>query len=321
MKRFSLLLLIVAATGFLVQAQDRQSGQEGRVETKRLILMDGTHESISGYSIEGDRVRYYSTERSSWEELPYSMIDWAATWEYAVNARRETEDRKRNADETAVLEKMEKDARFPLVAPGLRIPAAEGVFLLDTYQGKEQWIRLAQNLGDFKENTGKNILRGIINPVAGAKQTVELRGPRAAMQAHVLSPVIYFSIDPADQTVGYDSHNAGDHLRLVVCPRKKNKRLVATFEIGITGRTRQELQYVKTSVERVSDYWVKISPKAPLKPGEYALVEFDTAGLMNQFVWDFGVDPGAPPNPVALVGDPEAKEPVLHQRPRGSPGP
>jgi len=45
-------------------------------------------------------------------------------------------------------------------------------------------------------------------------------------------------------------------------------------------------------------------------------VEFDKRGSMNQFVWDFGVNPAAPANPATLVGDPERKEPVLMQKSR-----
>jgi hypothetical protein len=67
--------------------------------------------------------------------------------------------------------------------------------------------------------------------------------------------------------------------------------------------------------EPVSEYWVKITPSIPLKPGEYALVEFDDKGTMNEFVWDFGMDPAAPPNPAAMRSSPERSEPVLIQNP------
>ena len=37
---------------------------------------------------------------------------------------------------------------------------------------------------------------------------------------------------------------------------------------------------------------------------------------MNQFVWDFGVNPAAKPNPVVIQANPEKSEPVLIQKPR-----
>jgi hypothetical protein len=46
---------------------------------KKLILADGTFQMVREYHREGDRVRYYSLERSAWEEMPAMLVDWAAT--------------------------------------------------------------------------------------------------------------------------------------------------------------------------------------------------------------------------------------------------
>ncbi len=311
--RCFVFLLFVASSGILsaVQAPEAPNSQ-----VKRLILNDGSYELISRYSIEGDRVRYFSAERFAWEELPYSMIDWAATGKFASQAAQDADRRTNEALENAAREKSEQDARLPLVSPGMRIPASEGVFLLDVYQGKPEWHKLAQNGGELNKNTGSNILRGVINPVAGSKQTVELKGLRAEIQSHVAEPVIYFSVDPADAVMGYNSETAASHLRIVRCKAKKGNRVVATIDIAVYGKVRQKVQNVTARVDRISDYWVKITPLAAMKPGEYALVESDEKGSMNQFVWDFGVDPSAPQNPATLVAEPEKDVPVLIQKPR-----
>ena len=40
----------------------------------RLYLKDGTYHSVREYQTQGDRVRYYSTERSDWEEIPVELV-------------------------------------------------------------------------------------------------------------------------------------------------------------------------------------------------------------------------------------------------------
>lgn len=159
---------------------------------ERLILKDGSYQTATKWEIHGDRVRYYSAERFTWEELPKDLIDWPATDKY--NKERLThreEEVKEAARETAAAE-----PEPPMVAPGLYLPDGGGVFLLDNYQSQPQLIELTQKSGELNKHMGKNILRAAINPLAlSSKQTVELKGARAQTQAHVTQPAIYIDVD------------------------------------------------------------------------------------------------------------------------------
>jgi hypothetical protein len=306
-RRILFWILIVGIC--LLSAPAQQKG-----EFPRLILTDGSYERISQYQIRGDRVRYFSSERNEWEEIPSSMVDWAATKKFAEQASQDASERKNEALERASAEHREDDAHFPLVAPGIRLPSPDGVYLLDIFHEAPELIALTQNGADLNKNTSSNILRGILNPIAGPKQTIELRGLNARVQSHTLLPLMFFPVDPGDSSAGYYSATAKDHLRVVRCREKNGNRVVVALNIAIYGKVKQQADYVEVKVEPMSEYWVKISPVVPLKPGEYALVEFDGKGQMNEFVWDFGVNQAAPPNLPAVQPTPDRNEPVLIQK-------
>ncbi len=69
---------------------------------KKLVLTDGTYQVIREYQRNGERVRYYSLERGDWEEVPASMVDWAAT------AKAEADDQKASAAEVDKIHKQEE---------------------------------------------------------------------------------------------------------------------------------------------------------------------------------------------------------------------
>ncbi len=301
-------------TADVASCQSKETTVKSQV--KRLILDDGSYELVTEYSIQGDRVRYFSAERSAWEELPSSMINWTATEAYARKSAGEASGRIAEAHDRAAEEKREQDAHMPMVAPGLRLPSPDGVFLLDVYKDKPELNMLAQNDADLKKNTGSNILRGVVNPIAGSRQTMELQGLNARIQSHNPEPVLYYSVEASDPSSGFTVKSAKDYLRLVRCENKKGNRVVATMEIAIYGKVSLRAKYVEVKIEPVSDYWVKIVPSDSLKTGEYALIEVDSKGSMNQYVWDFGVNPAAPPNPAIMLAEPEKTEPVLIQKPR-----
>ena len=308
-----LMLLILVATApesFFC----RPSGEEEQPrELKRLILKDGSYELIRQFEIQGDRVRYFSTERNEWEELPNALIDWDATAKFADQNVQQTSAKKQEAMGGASAHRGE-DAQTPTVMPGLKLPPPEGVFLLDSYRGRPELNRLIQKGADINKNTGRNILRGVLNPVSSSKQTIELEGQHAAIQSHVLNPAIYVAVDIGDPTKGYTAQTAYNHLRIVRCEEKNGNRVVAVSNITVYGKVKQSAQYVDVEVEPISDYWVKVIPKETLQTGEYALVEFDEHGSMNLLVWDFGVNPQAPDNSNIFPSIPKKEEPVLIQK-------
>src|SRR6478672_6768071 len=159
---------------------------------KRLILTDGTYQLATKWEIRGERVRYLSAERNEWEEVPKSMVDWAATDKYEKDrAAGKPAPEAVTLDKELEAERQADEAKSPHVAPGLRLPDEGGVVLLDNYQNKPELVELQQSGGEVNKNMKGNILRATINPIASAKQTIELPGLHAKIQAHATLPAIY----------------------------------------------------------------------------------------------------------------------------------
>jgi hypothetical protein len=289
--------------------------EQQTIKAKRLILKDGSYELIREYSIQGDRVHYYSAERREWEDMPHSLVNWDATKQFAEADSGKQSERANETLEKGAKERSEYEARFPLAAPALRLPDPDGVFLLDIYRESPELNELIQNGADLKKNLGRNILRGLINPIVSSKQTIELPGLHARVQSHTLTPSMFISIDRSDPSQLYTSETAKDHLQIVRCEIKNENRIVGNINVAVYGKVKQSIQAVEVKVEALSEHWAKITPAAALEPGEYVLMEFDEKGAMNQFVWDFGVDPAAPQNTNVVLPSFERNKPVLIRKP------
>jgi hypothetical protein len=287
--------------------------------TKRLILKDGSYQSVTKWEVNGDRVRYYSAERAAWEEMPSSLVDWKATeeWEKSAPAAKEQELKDAIAQDEA--EATKEGEANPLVAPGVRLPDGGGVFLLDVYRNRPELAELVQTGSEINKQTGKNILRAAINPIATVKQSIEIKGAHARVQAHTPDPEIYLDIDMDTQSEALD---ISDRLRIVRLQQKKNSRVLGNLKVNIIGNVSQQGVYVKSRAEKFSGDWVKVVPLEPLTPGEYAVVEMLTPKEMNLYVWDFGVNPSAPENASAWKPAPPREiktgteeSPILTPRP------
>jgi len=291
---------------------------------RRLILKDGSYQLVTKYEIKGDRVRYYSAERDEWEELPSSLVDWPATEKYEKErAAGVAVPEAAEVDKELKEEKEVDEAQLPQVAPGLRLPEASGVFLLDNFKGEPQLVEMQQSEGDVSQSRKGNILRAAIDPLAGAKQSIELEGEHAKIQAHVAVPSIYLNVEDDSSQTPWENQpgtpkatNNGesqsqqpqqpqqaekaivpfDRFRIVRVEARKDKRIVGDVKRGVTGKISSDQKYVKTTIDRVAGGWLKVTPAEDLAPGEYVVVEMMGAEGMNLEMWDFGVNPNAPPN-------------------------
>src|SRR6202140_2365137 len=229
--------LIASLLGILALAVLLPSAH-GQQLAKRLVLKDGSYQLATKWEVKGDRVRYLSAERDEWEELPNSLVDWAATDKFekdraaGVPAPEAVE-----LDKEAEAERRAEEAKTPQVAPGLHLPEDGGMLLLDTFQTQPQLILLQQNTGELNRNKKANILRSAVIPIASSKQTIELDGMHASVQAHATLPTLYVNLDDQSSNVGSQQapqqpqqpqqpEQPWDRFHIVRVQAKKGKRII-----------------------------------------------------------------------------------------------
>src|SRR5258708_18928676 len=114
---------------------------EAQAITKRLILKDGSYQLATKWEVNDDRVRYFSSERNEWEEIPISLIDWNATNQYEQDRTAGKMSREAvELDKELEAARQEEELKSPQVAPGLRLPSEGGFYALDTYLAQPQLL-------------------------------------------------------------------------------------------------------------------------------------------------------------------------------------
>jgi hypothetical protein len=284
-------------------------------QAHRLVLKDGSYQSITKYEVHGDRVRYFSAERGEWEEVPKDLIDWDATkrFEEGSLANAPSPEAVELDKEIAAEAKAERE-RAPEVAPRLHLPDESGIFLLDTFDNHPQLDELQQSGADVGESSKTGILRAVINPMSGVKQAIELPGAHAKVQSHTGTPSIYVNAEPDHGTstgapaTAQSSKDAPppvlERYKIIRIDVKGNKRTAGSIQVAPTGKTKTDERMVSSTSASLTGGWIKLSPTEPLAPGEYAVAEILGKEGINLYVWDFGVNPAAPANAFAWNPEP-----------------
>lgn len=235
----------------------------------KLYLKDGTHQVVREYSVNGDRVRYYSTERQDWEELPKELVDFART-EGEVKKKaslREEEDKLIAAED-----KVEREERARLA----RIPVDPGVYFEVGEEMKP--LKLAES--KFVTNRKRSILKVMSPlPIVNGKATVEIDGEHSQFVLKDKRPEFYFRLSD-DESFNFFKLTPGKNTRVV------EKVVIA----AVVNEKVEEPIIVEAFRQQLADRLFKMWPTADLEPGEYALVQY-TEGKMNLQIWDFRVEP------------------------------
>lgn len=283
----SLLFALAILAGLLAPRQSLWAAT-------KLFLKDGTYQLVRSYEVNGDRVRYYSLERSEWEEAPLSLFDLEATRraqtaEQAADAK--SLERARDLDQERF--EIPENTGFQ-IAPGFRLPRDEGVYAFDGIR----IIRLLQSPGEVVTDKKRAALVfALPAPLLRNRSLVVLDGAKAALRLANLQPSFY--IQSAD---GW-----GARAELAVVKAHKDQRIVERIEAARNApKSAEPRSTLPVERQQLAPGLFKLTPTQPLEVGEYALIE-PVENKVNLDVWDFGVD-GAPHGPLK---EPDSEHPPV----------
>jgi hypothetical protein len=246
---------------------------------KKLILTDGSFHIVREYQRQGERVRYYSVERSAWEELPDSMVDWAATEKAEMDAmalQYETTERLRSAAADDIAASIDTGSSLQ-TSSGVILPDPPGFYVLDG----PNVLSLEQTLASSRLDKGRAILKAISGiPLISTKHIIEIPGKRSKVRVQSPEPELYFR----------NADGRSPQLTLVRADVDGDKRQVTTAVTDLTGTTKYEHRELPLMVSQAARGVQRMTMGQKLEPGEYALVETTNEGI-SSYVWDFGVDP------------------------------
>jgi hypothetical protein len=246
---------------------------------KKLILKDGSVQLVREYQVMDDRVRFYSTERSQWEEMPAALVDWDAT------RQSEADQKKGDAALLATVHKQEQMRRvMPLdvdasleAAPGVFIPPGEGLFV---YDGKSV-LRLAQAQAEDKLNK-KMEVAVILTPihVVPSRRNITLHGNHAEVRVHNEQPEFYMRT--ADQRE--------PHMLLIRAKVHGYSRSIEDVDTYFQMAKKVKRNEVVAQRWQIAKGVYRFTISESLEPGEYVFTEIVKGEGTSLYVWDFGVD-------------------------------
>ena len=256
MPRAIIILLLIAASA--------------TAATTRLYLKDGTYQLTREYKLDGDRVRYFSTERGDWEEIPADLVDLKRT---GSEAKRIEETTREEAKTQSEEDKAEREVRREIE----KVPVEPGVYRVQGKDVTTMPLGESKVVGDKK----RSILKALSPiPIVSGKGTLELDGEHSKSLVADTLPEFYIRLAAEER---FGMIRLGAH--------KGNRVVEELTIIPVSKEILEKQDEVEIFRRQVGDGLYKIWPKNALAPGEYAVVEYTaaTSGTINLQTWDFSL--------------------------------
>ena len=204
--RWRLLVAVACAACWLAPVRMARAEEQ-------LCFKDGVCQPVKSYEVVGDRVRYYSLDRSAWEEVPASIVDFEAM-KKADEAEAAAHEEEREAARKLDLQRFDKAENTGFeIAPGVRLPGDQGVFAYDGLRV----VRINQSSPEIVTDKKRAVLAlAIPGPLVKNRAFVILPGVRSPIRVMSTQPTFYVQW----------SDGLGANMALIsIKPRKENRQV------------------------------------------------------------------------------------------------
>lgn len=231
---------------------------------------------VREYQVQGDRIRYYSTDRGDWEEIPKDLVDLEKT----EAQRRQKQDA---ITKEARAQDEEEQAERALRREIESIPVDAGAYIRENGEIKALKSADYQILND-KKRKALQMISPI--PIIPGKATVVIKGERSSFGIKESRPEFFLRL-AKEEKFGI----------IKLTPNsKKNFRIVENVSIiPVAHENMETRKQIETFETQLVGNLYKVWPEKPLTPGEYALMEFaDDENAEKEdialLIWDFAIE-------------------------------
>lgn len=234
----------------------------------KLYMTDGSYQLVNEYKVEQDRVRFYTVERSEWEEVPLEMVDLKRTKaDAAAKEEQVAKDTRMLTEENAARQALRNEIK--------RVPQDPGVYW---FEGDKTYHLIACE-STLHTDKGREIWRRL-SPLPTVPGTATLEIPSPHSEHTFTDPAPEFYIQLSEQ----------EAFGIVRVTSKKDIRVVGTVTIDSVTKEIEEEWALQDIIQQqlTPEGLYKFWPKVDLVPGEYAVIEY-TPNKRNAQIWDFAI--------------------------------
>lgn len=244
----------------------------------KLILKNGSYEMAREYDVRGDRLRYYSVDRSQWEIIPTALVDWGATKKEQVEEEKSQaallSNVQKQENEHNAISALDIDASLE-VARGVFLPPGIGLFAFD---GKSI-LQVPQAETDSQLSKKRFMERVLVPiPIIPSRHVISIPGEHSKLRLGG-QPEFYLRTDDA-RTPDVELIRAKIH--------HGERQIMNLDELMGQQQTSDDELPMQQWVVATGVYRYALGEKLPR--GEYVVVEILPNEGMSLYVWDFGVN-------------------------------